>query len=172
MAQYRLCKCFYCKEDIDRNTETDWEQLDNGRYAHSACAEEHNKNQEYHDKIHSKMKSLCGNAYVKTKIENQIKKFKNENDLTEEQIYNALVYFFEVKQNDPTQANGGIGIVPYIITDSEEYWMNKTIREEQSKKVDKGLIQRIKEFAARRPAKMDKRFVIQKPKHVNYLDDK
>ena len=45
---------------------------------------------------------------------------------TYQDIYNALVYWYEVKENanNPNVAHGGIGIVKYVMDESKQYWDN------------------------------------------------
>lgn len=56
-------------------------------------------------------------------VNRQIKQYLSQG-YTYEQIYNALVYWYEVKGKRDTDnvAHGGIGILAYIFTESEQYW--------------------------------------------------
>lgn len=127
MAGYRPCKCVYCGKPLDRNVE-EWEQAPRNRYAHKSCydkrqeeIQEQKTEREYKAKIHEKVQEVCGIQYVKTKTEKQLKTYLQEG-MTAEQIYKALEYWYDVKKSDPAEAKGGIGIVPYILGQSEEYW--------------------------------------------------
>ena len=56
-------------------------------------------------------------------VNRQIKQYLSQG-YTYEQIYNALVYWYEVKGKVDTDnvAHGGIGILKYIFNESEQYW--------------------------------------------------
>ena len=41
---------------------------------------------------------------------------------TYEDIFNGLVYWFDVRRSDPSKCNRGIGILPYIINDAICYY--------------------------------------------------
>lgn len=58
---------------------------------------------------------------VPQKIEQQIMRYVLENQYTYEGIYNALWYWYYVKQNDVSRAHGRISIVPYIY-DEAQLW--------------------------------------------------
>lgn len=145
MAGYRPCKCVYCGEALDRNTE-EWEQAPGGRYAHKKCYEdkmlqtqEQKIEREYKTKIHEKTKEVCGIQYVKTKTEKQLKAYLQDG-MTAQQIYKALEYWYDVKKSDPAGAKGGIGIVPYILGQSEEYWNKQASMKEQNNNTNEELI--------------------------------
>lgn len=63
-------------------------------------------------------------AYKKPgpRVQTQIKTFTQEYGYTYSGIQKALVYFFEVKKNTIQKSNGGIGIVPYIYDEAQEYY--------------------------------------------------
>lgn len=56
-------------------------------------------------------------------INKQIKQFHDDLGYTYSGILKCLVYFYEIKNNDPKKAVG-IGIVPYIWKDAQEYYYN------------------------------------------------
>lgn len=125
--KYKLCKCVYCGESLDRNTE-EWETTPNHRYAHKKCfdqkMQEKKEKQEiaqYKIKIHEKVQEVCGVSYVKTRTEKQIKQYLLEGK-TAEGIYKTLEYWYDIKHGDPAEAHGGIGIVPYIYEEAIQYW--------------------------------------------------
>jgi len=83
----------------------------------------------------------------------QVQKFRN--DYTYLQIIRALEYFFIIKKGDIQKSKGSIGIVPYIIKDSEAYYRTKNnflknrfseqVKTEESKtKVIEGFTQKVK----------------------------
>lgn len=48
----------------------------------------------------------------------------------------ALVYFYEVKKNDVSKANDGIGIIPYIYNDAYNYYYTLWLAKEANKGKD------------------------------------
>ncbi len=56
-------------------------------------------------------------------VNRQIKQYLSEGH-TYKEIYDALVYWYEVKGKKDTDnvAHGGIGILKYIFQESNEYW--------------------------------------------------
>lgn len=58
---------------------------------------------------------------VLSQINNFFTKYKN---WTYKGIYNALVYFYEVKKGSKERANNAIGIVPYVYDEAQEYFVN------------------------------------------------
>ena len=143
----REVKCRYCNELFDRD-KVEWVKTSNGRYAHKTCDDKYQKKiQEQEDKkkykalIHQKMKDVCGNTYIKTKVEKQIKSYV-ENGISEREIYNTLIYWYDVKQNSPADAKGGIGIVPYVHVDASKYMKTKYKREHRYDNIDKDALQK------------------------------
>lgn len=143
----RAVKCNYCDELFDRD-EVEWVQLSNKRYAHKTCDDKYQKQlQEKEDKkkykalIHQKMKDVCGNTYIKTKVEKQIKAYV-ENGISEREIYNTLIYWYDVKQNSPADANGGIGIVPYVHVEATKYMKTEYRRKHMYDNLDKNAVQK------------------------------
>ena len=135
----RLVKCLYCGKSFDRDEEP-FDMVGN-RYAHIECIAKHQKTQEYKDKIHQKMKDLCGEDYSAARINKQIKQFE-EDGLNVKGIYKSLIYWYDVKKNNPNQANGGIGIVPYVHVDASKYMKTKYKREHRYDDIDKDTLQK------------------------------
>ena len=60
-----------------------------------------------------------------SKIESQWKNFtKPEKKMTPKGIYFALKYYYEVLKGDKDKAQGGIGIVANIYSESAKYWID------------------------------------------------
>lgn len=96
--------CLYCGESFYRE---DVEYIQVGRrYAHKKCAD-------YADKIHELMQDVLKESYSKTKINKQLTQFYKDGYALKN-IYYSLVYWYEVEKGDPSKANGGIGIFPYV----------------------------------------------------------
>ena len=52
----------------------------------------------------------------------QMKDFVENYHYTYSGMKKALVYFYEIKKNDISKANGGIGIIPYVYRDAYNYY--------------------------------------------------
>lgn len=165
----RSVKCLYCGNEIDRDTNNEWRQLNNKRYVHEKCYQDHERNKEYKNKIHEKMKDLCENEYLRQKVNSQIKMYTEKDNINEYDIYQTLVYWYDIKHNDPSQANGGIGIVPYVYKDAKKYFKEEEELKKKRNKISKEDIE--KELKQREaPTEIVSRKIpIQKPKRVNYF---
>lgn len=108
--------CPYCGQMFNREKE-DFVVIGR-RYAHRQC-------NEWVQKLYEYMREKCGAAFSQQKVNQQITKYIRENGYTSKDIYYAMVYWFDVKKEDPEKAMGGIGIVPYIFAESVRYWKNK-----------------------------------------------
>lgn len=63
------------------------------------------------------------------RIYGQIKNFIENKGLTYKGILQALKYFYEVKKNNTEKSNSGIGIVPYVYVEAQNYYKNKEDRD-------------------------------------------
>lgn len=69
-----------------------------------------------------------------------------------------MKYWFEVKHNDISKANGGIGIVPYIYNDAKNYYYAIWLAQEQNKnKIETIGRPKEREVRIRRPERRVKR---------------
>ena len=82
-------------------------------------------------------------------------------------IYLTLKYWYEVKHNDITKANGGIGIVPYVYNTAYNYnyaiWLAKQSNEN---KVMEDYKPTVREIRIRRPERK-----IKKRRRFAFLDE-
>ena len=115
MAKLAPVKCPYCGQSFQREN-TEFVQLGR-RYAHKECAD-------IVKQIHDYMQHKLGEGYSKTKVESQIKNFVSKEGMSIDAIYKTLIYWYDIKKSSTDQANGGIGIVPYVYKDATEYWTN------------------------------------------------
>ena len=130
MAKQPKVKCPKCGVQFYRE---DCEYVQIGRrYYHAQCVD---KEDTALQEIHEKMSKLCGDAYSRSKITNQIKKYIAEGK-TLDGILQSLCYWYDYKNSDPSKANGGIGIVGYIYDEAIKYFIDKENRENVNKDVD------------------------------------
>ena len=111
-----IVKCLYCGKTFDRDKVTTCRQIGK-RFAHLECAVQHeaNKTAEVSDreKLFNYAQKLLGSRFNGALVGKQVKQFQENYNYTYSGMKKALVYFYEVKGNDPAKANGGIGIIPY-----------------------------------------------------------
>lgn len=99
-----------------------------GRYYHYACHEQKIQREELLDYICK----LYGFKGPGPKIFRQIKKYLTDNpSWTHLGIQQALMYFYEVKHNSVEKANEGIGIVPYVYNEAQQYYAAQEARQKR-----------------------------------------
>lgn len=126
MAKH-MVKCSICGETFDAN-ENDYVKTHNGRrYAHTYCFEhqEELKTQDQKDReqLEAYIKILLNVEQLNPRIYKSINDYLKQYNYTYKGIFQALVYFYEVKGNDKSKANGSIGIVPYCYQDAFNYFL-------------------------------------------------
>lgn len=121
---------------FDRDKE-DFVQVSAQRYAHTVCAAaaESTKKQSDLEKeeLEKYIMTLLNETYITPKVRKQINSFiKEPYCYTYSGIRKALIYFYEVKGNDVSKANGGIGIVPYCYKQAYEYYYSLWLANQQN----------------------------------------
>lgn len=89
-----------------------------------AIAAENEKSQAEKDKedLENYIMDLLGEEFISPKVRKQISNYIETYNFTYSGMKKALVYFYEVKGNDKSKANGGIGIIPYVYRDAYNYY--------------------------------------------------
>ena len=89
-----------------------------------AIAAENEKSQAEKDKedLENYIMNLLGEEFISPKVRKQINNYIETYNFTYSGMKKALVYFYEVKGNDKSKANGGIGIIPYVYRDAYNYY--------------------------------------------------
>lgn len=144
MAKH-MVKCPICGLMFDANAEP-YVMINSRRYAHQKCQQEkeRNKTQEEKDKdkLESYIKEIFGYTKLPEKVSKQIKHQREQLNYSYSAIYKTLKYWFEVKHGDLEKANGGIGIVPWVIEDARNYWLDIL----EAKELNKELVQKTMEI--------------------------
>ena len=65
---------------------------------------------------------LLGYEEVTAKIAKQIEKYHKELGFTYSGMLKSLKYHYEINKNSTVQANGGIGIIPYVYDEAKNYY--------------------------------------------------
>lgn len=120
----RPVKCPGCGSFFKR-TEEEFEYIKN-RYWHKKCLINQYQQQTEKDKLLKYVEQLL-HKKIDYKINNQLNNYIEIKKYTYKDIYNALYYFFDIKGNSIAKANGGIGIVPYVINEAKDYFQQKKI---------------------------------------------
>lgn len=175
-------KCKYCGKIIDKEVDFTYSKDTSGRYYHDECYKrkkaggsfkqlDKKKKEEPNtrDLIHQKIKTLCGDAYVKTRVENQIKENRAQGR-TLEGILKTLEYWYDVQKHDPKEAYGGIGIVEYIYPEAQKYFSRKEELKKQCDATPQSTIDSIKQNmnAFSKPCTIKEKTV--RPRNVAYFD--
>ena len=121
----RMVKCKYCGIQFDRNSEP-FEEVGGRRYAHKACAEKQKEavpqEEQDYELLEKYIKHLFGENYINVRIRKQIKDFRQEYGYTYSGMYKTLYWWYEIKGNSIEDAQGGIGIVPYVYNTALKYY--------------------------------------------------
>lgn len=133
-------KCYYCGLTFDRDKTPFVAIPDKAkRYAHKDCydriARQTEQEQEDKEKLETYIKQLFGYKTLPERVNRQIIKYRTELNYSYSAIYKSLLYFFEIKKSPIEKANGGIGIVPYIIDDARNYWLSILEAQERNKEI-------------------------------------
>lgn len=133
IAHYVICSV--CGERFNRDI-TPCVQTSSRRYAHKACAiaSENTRKQEDIDKeeLEKYIMKLLKEDYISPKVRKQMNTFIKDYNYTYSGMKKALVYFYEVKGNDPAKANGGIGIIPYCYRQAFEYYYSLWLAQQKN----------------------------------------
>lgn len=114
-------KCPICGQTFNRDKEPN--VYYKKRYYHPQCYNTIEKDEKDRNDLINYICKIYNYKGPGPVINKQIKTFHDELGYTYSGILKCLVYFYEVKKNDPKKATG-IGIVPYIWKDAENYYYN------------------------------------------------
>jgi len=157
MAKQSQVKCPYCGQTFYRE-DVEFEVIGGRRYAHKECYETDKK-------IHEFMKHVLGVSYLETKIEKQIRNMVIKDGISITGILNCLIYWYEIKQSSAEQANGGIGIVPYVYAEYLTYQKNQY----ENSQLNKG--KTIQDYVGNEPVEIiAKPTPIRKPRHIKFYE--
>lgn len=141
MAQSdRKVKCPQCETYFKRSEENF--VFHKNRYWHEACFSSKEAASQHETKLLQYIKRLL-HKNIDYKIRNQLNNYVNNKNYSYEDIYNALFYFYDIRGNSTEKANGGIGIVPYVIEEAKEYFDKKRATAAQSENIKPILEKRI-----------------------------
>lgn len=123
MAHYVIC--LYCNERFDADKEP-FVKPHQRRYAHKSCAEkrENERSQEEKDleALEKYIMQLLDEPYINAKVRKQLKDFQKQYNYTYSGMLKSLVWFYEIQGHSTENANGGIGIIPFIYNQACDYY--------------------------------------------------
>ena len=148
-----MVQCRWCKEkfDTDKVDEEKWVMPAKGQYYHIDCWNEkqlpgairpevsgdEEDFTKWRDNICDFIKRDLKGEYNASRISKMMLEYKMKyKDWTYKGMFFALKYFYEIKNNSWSKANGAIGILPYIYYDGTEYWRKR-------ERSDKGIVGKI-----------------------------
>lgn len=127
----KMVKCQYCQQIVDKDLS---ERFDEKNF-HKECCEEY----KYRKEIFKYVAHLFGFKNENKPgpvIISQLKTFMLKNPhYTHKGILEALKYFYEVKKGTTKRANEGIGIVPFVYEEAQEYFKNLSNKQQKIAKV-------------------------------------
>ncbi len=94
------------------------------RYYHKSCFDNQEQESANREKLIKYIERLF-HKKIDYKITNQLKNFHDVKKFSYIDMYNGLYYFFEIKNNPTAKANGGIGILPYVIDEARVYFQTQ-----------------------------------------------
>jgi len=134
----RLVKCQYCQQQVDKDAAIRFED----KNFHKDCCEEYKDKKEIYKYVAHlfgfKSENKPGPVII-----SQLRTFREKNPYyTYKGILNALKYFYEVKHGSKKKANEGIGIVPFVYDEAQEYfrklnYKQNKVAEEINKQLNK-----------------------------------
>ena len=128
--------CAYCKKPLSKK-DSNCVMLGNNKYVHAECQQlEEKREKTDKEQLEEYIKELFDVTYIDPRIRNQIKKFVEEYNYTYSGIRKALIYHYEIKGGDKSNANGGICIVPYVYQNAYEYHYNLWLAQQKNKDVE------------------------------------
>ena len=110
--------------------------------------------QEDKENFENYVKKLLNINRFDLKLNTQVKTFKEQYNYTYSGMYKALKYFYEIKGNDIKKANGGIGIIPYIYKQAQDYFLalwEAQQKNESKIEVIQSYVPQVKEIRIKRP---------------------
>lgn len=135
MAKH-MVKCSICGVTFDTNEEP-YVKTSTTRYAHKACKEKIDQaeltNAEHKEKFENYVKQLFGYKTIPAWVTKQINKMIAEYGYDYLTMWKALTFFYEVEHGDLEKAHGGVGIIPFVVDRSEQYW--NTLAEARAKNI-------------------------------------
>lgn len=120
-------KCPYCEQRFNRNDiNIKVKQISAKRYAHHDCWQKYmdSLTQEEKDQInfYNYVKTLFKENYNYILTKKLAERYVKENSYTYSGMLKSLKWYYEIQNNSTDEANGTIGIIPYIYNQALQYY--------------------------------------------------
>lgn len=160
-------ECFYCKQKFSKKT-TPYVMIGQNKYVHKSCeALEQAREKTDAEKLDEYIMKLFGTNFVEPRVRKQIKRFVEEYNYSYSGMLKSLQYFYEIKKNDISKANGGIGIIPFVYQDAYNYYYNLWLAKQKNADVKVDLyVPVIKEIVIKSPQRK-----VKQRKLFSFLDE-
>lgn len=161
-------KCAACGGEIEKDMADYTARKVGNRYYHNECYQNLFTQEDGGKvKIHKKAKSILAEDYSYSRVERQIDELVS-NGRTLGGILKTLEYWYDVRHNDPSLSNGGIGIVDYVYAEAAQYYKRLKDAKERYENVSSEDVNGYQKLLEVRevPTKKGK---FQKPKRTNYV---
>lgn len=123
----RMVKCYYCQQSVDKDIAIRFEE----KNFHNSCCQEYIDRKEIYKYV-AHLFGFKNENKPGPVIISQLKTFKEKYSYyTFKGILNALTYFYEIKKGSKEKANEGIGIVPYVYDEAQEYYKKLNYKQEK-----------------------------------------
>lgn len=123
MAHYVICA--YCNQKFDRDKEP-FRPFGARRYMHEKCfniqQSKLSQDEKDYNELIDYIKALFNTNTINKKISTQIKEYRETYKYRYLAIRDTLRWWYEIEGNSIKDANGGIGIVPFIYDQAKEYF--------------------------------------------------
>lgn len=152
-------KCLYCGKPFYKET-TEYVMPQSRRYAHRECFEGA-------EKIKLLAKNVLGEYYIEAVVNKNIKDFLVQG-MSLEDIYGVTNYWYniqETQETNPAASRGGIGIIPFKLSEYRAYQMKEALK----KRLNKG--KKIKDYVDKEGQEATFSIPpIRKPRGLNFFD--
>jgi len=121
-------KCPWCEEWFKTDEVENTYDKKLKRYFHDNCYKAYERELHHKEELKKYILNMFNYKGLGPKINSQIKKYRTELNFTYEGILKSLKYFYDIKGNSIEKANGGIGIVPYVYQEANNYYNKKELK--------------------------------------------
>ena len=131
-----LVKCKFCGETFDRNDPNIKFIKIKNRYAHQSCYDKQDKAKLEEDEAWSNiieyLTQLLGDDFEFVKTDKMLQNYKTKYNFTYTGMYKALKWYYEIDNGSKENANGGIGIMPYIYEKAYKYYYDLYLKQQNN----------------------------------------
>ncbi len=128
MAAKAIVKCKFCGKQFDRNDPAIKFVKIRNRYAHEECYKAQDatvlQEQDELSELLMYIHHLLGDDFEYVKTQRQIELYKSKHNFTYSGMLKALKWYYEIDNGSKEDANGGIGILPYIYEKAYKYYFD------------------------------------------------